>query len=669
MGICRFLLRDKQALVAPGSQSAMLATTPADPPFKMFRHLEIDAKLSDAGVLEGKMLRSYRGDAEVIVRALFRQLPQSQWNDVAHALAQGMGFAGEVSEVNADSPEDTSHPFQYSNEYTRKDYPDWPNRRILPPLGFVGLPEIKDSDERTQPIVLGGKEEITDIARVELPKGCVPRLPLDVDEVRDFAEYHSIYTFNNGVFTAEVHLLIKRTEIPLSALKEYQSLQEAIADDQSRYTEIRSGAVSLNAPKYLPKASSNPDATKLVDKAREEYKQHDDDAASENVERALKLDASYVDAWTVLGNVRLDQGRFDEGLKALQKAIDLDPNDTRSYIALADAYQDLRKTDEAIKIWREVLKRDPDQRELRLSLATTLLQAKHYSEAVPDLEAYVARYGTDLHLDFSLAEAYINTGNKEKAVAALKHAGQTSTYPEAWYKVAFNLAEYNLSLSDALLYAVKAVHSVEDRAVQTSLAEPEAGDLVCMALLARYWDSLGWVYFQQGQLDRAQRYIEAAWSLDQDKMYGEHLAKTYERQGKNSAADHLRDLAKTCPDLHRAVILSGKPQPVASFSGAEMKAANLELLKMRRTPLSGVTSAPGRAEFFVLIAPGGKVEDSKFIDGDEPMRSLSKALAGLTFNAPLPDDAPVKLVREGVLQCKGSPVTCEFTLTPVTSVR
>ena len=188
---------------------------------------------------------------------------------MAHALAQGMGFAGEVSEVNADSPEDTSHPFQYSNEYTRKDYPDWPNRRILPPLGFVGLPEIKDSDERTQPIVLGGKEEITDIARVESPKGCVPRLPLDVDEVRDFAEYHSIYTFNNGVFTAEVHLLIKRTEIPALGAED-QSLQEAIADDQSRYTEIRSGAVSLNAPKYLPKASSNPDATKLVDKRGKE---------------------------------------------------------------------------------------------------------------------------------------------------------------------------------------------------------------------------------------------------------------------------------------------------------------------------------------------------------------------------------------------------------------
>jgi hypothetical protein len=62
------------------------------------------------------------------------------------------------------------------------------------------------------------------------------------------------------------------------------------------------------------------------------------------------------------------------------------------------------------------------------------------------------------------------------------------------------------------------------------------------------------------------------------------------------------------------------------------------------------------------------VEEVKFISGDDYIRPLSKVLVSLKFKAPLPDSAPVKLVRRGVLACESGTLGCDFTLFTVASV-
>ena len=141
-------------------------------------------------MLEGKVQRAFRGDTEVLLRAAFRQLAQAQWKDLAQRISQGSGFAGEVSEVEVSAPDLTNEPFHLTYKYTRRDYPDWANHRISPPVGFAGFMEIGDK-KRTQPVFLGAPQEISAIARVTLPKGYTPRLLPRVDLVREFADYHS----------------------------------------------------------------------------------------------------------------------------------------------------------------------------------------------------------------------------------------------------------------------------------------------------------------------------------------------------------------------------------------------------------------------------------------------------------------------------------------------
>ena len=101
---------------------------------------------------------------------------------------------------------------------------------------------------------------------------------------------------------------------------------------------------------------------------------------------------------------------------------------------------------------------------------------------------------------------------------------------------------------------------------------------------------------------------------------------------------------------------------------ADQKTPLEEVQDMRRTKLGKLAVKPGSAEFFVLLAPGGAVQDVKFVSGDEQIRPLSKTVTALKFKAPLPDDAPVKLVRRGVLVCQRENLGCDFTLFPVESV-
>jgi len=666
-GYLVFVLRDKQALLIPGAAPPQLATTPPDPPFKSFQRYEIDAKLSDTGVLEGTMHRTFRGDSELIERMAFRQTPQSQWQELVQGICRAMGFAGDVSDVEVSSPEVTTEPFHFSNKYTRKNYPDWANHRITPPLGFWGLPEIKEGEKRTLPILLGGQYEVTSISRVQLPKGYTPKLLANVDQVWDFAEYHSKYSFEDGVWVTEVHVIIKKLEIPLTSLAAYQSFQKTLSDNQNLYTELSNGSAPAPPQPYVFTFSPNGDATGLLLQAQAALQRRDLDDAYDLLERALKLDDHYKAAWLMLGTVQLSKGQMKEGEADLRKGIAIDPEDAHGYVMLAYAYMHERQPEQAIAVWQDLLKHDPNNTTALINLGDTLLSLKRYGEAIPVLESAQALIKSSAPLEIALANAYLGAGKPDQAAPLLKDAADTSLSPMVWNDVAYTLADHNLNLPVAQTYAEKAVQSLEHDAANVDFDHLEKADLNRMKQLGNDWDTLGWVYFREGDFARAQKYLEAAWNLYQDRVIGEHLAQVYEKLGKTEAAKHQYILAHGFPDLNEPA-----PFPEDQFGRPtvdEHMSAVDELSEMRHTELGRVSKEQGSAEFFILLAPGGKVGAVKFISGDENIRPLSKVLASLKLKAPLPDDAPVKIIRRGVLMCNGYNLDCDFTLSPVEDVQ
>lgn len=162
-------LRDKHALVVWKDKPAALVNTPADLPYPSTQTFTMDAKFSEADVLEGNAEFTARGDLEFLLRSSFRQVPLPQWKDLTQRISASFGFGGDVSGVTASSPEKTDEPFHFSYKYTRKDFGDWPNRRIVVPLPFVILPPTDEELLPQGPTWLGAPADIQFHSQVLLP--------------------------------------------------------------------------------------------------------------------------------------------------------------------------------------------------------------------------------------------------------------------------------------------------------------------------------------------------------------------------------------------------------------------------------------------------------------------------------------------------------------------
>ena len=71
------------------------------------------------------------------------------------------------------------------------------------------------------------------------------------------------------------------------------------------------------------------------------------------------------------------------------------------------------------------------------------------------------------------------------------------------------------------------------------------------------------------------------------------------------------------------------------------------------------SAAGGNATFTITFAPG-KIEDVKFVSGDEKLKSMTTQIANSKLRANFPDTSPARLTRRGVLVCGSS--GCDFTL-------
>src|SRR5271165_789545 len=133
-------IRDKEALVIPTGGTPRLMRTPADGPFPFVDSTTATAKLDSQGTIDGHIDMELRGDTETTFREVFHGTSRSQWPEMAQNISQRMGFLGTVTNLDVSLPEQTDKPFHYAYDYSRKEYADWSNRRILPLAMPVSVP-------------------------------------------------------------------------------------------------------------------------------------------------------------------------------------------------------------------------------------------------------------------------------------------------------------------------------------------------------------------------------------------------------------------------------------------------------------------------------------------------------------------------------------------------
>jgi tetratricopeptide (TPR) repeat protein len=660
-------LRDKHALVIADDKAPGLVVTPADDPFPTLQKFEMQATLSDAGVLDGKAENTDRGDTEMLFRAAFRIVPQPQWKDLVQRVSYGLGFGGDVSNVNVPQLNKTSDPFRFSYDYKRKDYSDWANRRISPPLPHIALPEIDDEITPTVPIWLGSPGEIDFHATLELPKGYSPDLQKAVHIKRDFADYDANYSLSAGVITAERHLVIKLREVPVSEYAEYKSFRKAVDDDYDSYTSLSAGRSASTLATYqeeiwnLP-MSGNAEANQFYKDAQDQYRRNDRQAEVASLRRAVEIDPKWVRAWLWLGEIYKATRQNDLALESYRKAVEDDPDQAVSYKALGFMLSSLGKTEEALPIWQQLIKVAPEKVDGYANLGIGLLYLKRYREAVSSLESAVKLSADWAPLELSLGDAYLNTGDLDKSRLAFETAIKLDSNPVILNDISYSLADRNTDLEKAKEYAEKAVRAEEEASEIVQLSGVQASDLDHTSRLATFWDTLGWVYSRLNNLVSAEAYIKAAWTLKQSPVIGQHLGHIYEQQGKKVAALHAYQLAYTASPSR---VVSYQPPRTAAFTkdasdlekdirrlGGKLESMDLmgELNHARTFKMPRIVGGMASAEFFVLIGRGDKVE-AKFISGSDSLKGAQKILESTNFNLKFPDDYPTRIVRRGIVAC------------------
>jgi len=691
-GLLLASLRDKQALVMPTGKAAALMTTPAQPPFQSLQKYHAEGSLGSDGVLSIHVQQTMRGDTEVLYRAAFWNVPSAQWKDLGQRISAASGFGGDVTNVAASAPDELDKPFQFSYDYTRKDYATFSsNHQIIAPLPWFGIEGASSEEQKPEgPVKLGALGKVVFESVVKLPAGYTPKYSEKKDLTQDFADYNAIYEINHGELIANRVLTIKKSEVPISSWESYKLFCKVLSDERDRYIDLVSGATiypagegpqsttatataapSIEGSQPSEGSNANPEIVRLMEEGNQALQNRDLTRGEEAYRHVIALDPKYLGAHERLGWIYLAQNNQEGGISELRKEEEYNPGNLSAYQMLGSFLQQLRRYDEATQQYRELLKRDPGNRDAALNLAALLTTVKKDSQAAEVLEKAVEMSPDSQALLYALVQAYLRNKQSDKALATLKKTRiREETIPSTLNSVAYSMADANVSLDLAAEYADRALHQAETESLK---AEDDNAALINTQLLSKTWGTVGWIYFRKGDHDKALPYLKSAWLLSQDGATGNHLAQLYEDQGKKQDAAHQYLLALAASSANsnenKAEITQrykkltgqdpdeapklrrGPPSSESAFPGEELS-------RMRTKEISANPHAAGSAVFTVIFSQG-KSENAKYVSGVQSLESMASQIRAAKIDVELPDASPVRIVRRGILMCGST--GCSFT--------
>jgi len=669
-----YTLRHKQALVIPpttakNAPAPHLEETPADTPKPDYERSEITGKINEIGKLEAHVSYEFQGDEELLLRSIFRRVPQSNWQRVADNINVGLG--GDVSHLVVSDPAATKEPFTLSYDVSRPNFLDWSKKKtqVALPLVQFSLPDIDpdNPDNDGEPLKLGPKGEYSYKVKLGLPTKYSAQAPLAFSLKRDYAEYEATYKMDNGVLDAGRKLILHQDELPVDRASDYASFRRAVGADLSQQLTVE----NASAGGIVPPADMKVDD--LIESARAASDAGNLQVAEALLKRATELDPKNKYAWNNLGLIYLGTRQDDQAIVCFKKQIEVNPYDDFAYNNLGRTYWQDRNYEEAVKAFNKQLENNPLDKFAHSNLGQMYAEWHKYDLAVPELEKAISLMPDSAELQVTLGDAYLNLGQDTKALATFDHAVELNATPLVWNNIAYQLSLKGSHLDRAQQYAESAVSATAAALRNISLDYLSQKDLPLVSSLIAYWDTLGWVEFGEGNLDKAQKYVAAAWSLGHHGEVGDHLGQIYEKLGNKDLA--LRTYALSMNGLRP---IPETRQRLASLAGGESNADAAvthykEELEHLRTVDLGKTTQNGNADFFILLSGGigekAKVNAVKFVSGDEKLKSYTDALRTADYHLTFPDDTPVKILRRGTLSCSVATGGCKFILTLPDDVR
>ncbi len=652
-------LRDKSALLVAADGSGQLVKTPADPPFVSTQDVHIEGEVSDLGKLTAHAHYTMRGDAELVLRLAFRKTPEAEWTQLGQTILSLDGIKGEVSAAKPSDPLDTKDPFALDIAFTQSDFVDWSAKRAKAelPLLAIGLPSAPAKS--SQPIHLGSPLNVNVSLKLGLPAALAAQPPVGTSLTRDYAEYGSNYSYAEHTLTARRSLDFKIRELPASRAADYDAFTRAVTKDETQ-------PLALENTKGAPAVPASATADELLEAGLAAFNAGNAASAIPLFERLVQIDPHHKGAWNNLGLARLRTGNYDAAIVAFQKQLEIDPSDQHANDYLGLAYQQQRNYPQAIAAFRKQTSMNPLDSAAHAALGEILLEQHEYAAAVLELDKATILSPENVGLRLALGSASLNSGDDKKALAAFEAAAQLSPTPPVWNNIAYNLADRATDLEKAQHYAESAIAATEADLQKIDLSHLTPEHLSDVANLGAYWDTLGWVYFRKVDLASAERYVRAAWMLDQSGEIGDHLAQIDEQLGQKARAIHDYALALAAPGSlpetrAKLILLLGGNTQIDTL----VEQARPDLAALRRIPAGKLDAEDVQADFLILLSPGEKsaqVDGVRFVGGSEKLKPFSDRLRSLDYGVVFPNSTPVRLVRRGTLACTVETGDCTLTL-------
>ncbi len=660
-------LRDKQALAIPPDGNAVLVRTPADLPFEAFDRTALVGSVNDSGELTAHVTAISRGDTEIALRYSMRRMPSSHWKDIFEYMLKRAQMPGvEITNLKSSDPSATDDPLTVDFDVTVHNYFDWSaaESKFVLPLGSIHMPSADDDEgdagASAEPIKLGAVREDQAEVKITFPAKYKVHSPIDVDLKRDYAEYHATYKFDAGQLTSHRTLKVTASEIPHDRNEDYAAFRRVVGSDEAQQVMLDNlsptGAV----------IGANESADDLESAGVEALHNEKYQLAVTLFQQVVKLEPKHKSAWNNLGQAYMALGETDKAVQAYQTAIISNPYDEFAYSNLGLAYESQAKYDDAIKQFQKQLEINPLDRFAHGNLGQLYLQQKKYAEAVAELEKAADLEPKNPLVHISLGQAYIATNQTDKGMANFEEAIRLAPNPLTWNDISYALSEENVQLDRAAQYADAATNALETQARDVNLDNLRMQDIGTTRLLFAVWDTRGWVEFKRGDFDAAEKYILPAWQAGGAGDEAEHLGEIYEKQGKREQAIDYYMLSLVV----EGASMDARPRLTAlgvKDIDGRMPAARKKLAQ--RDTISLDKSDRGTAEFFLLVSPG-KVEQVKFIKGDDNLQSFTEILQKTDVRMKFPPQSQARVVRRAVVHCGTTALgPCTMELVPSIDVR
>uniref|UniRef100_A0A7S3ZFV4 Cdc23 domain-containing protein n=1 Tax=Lotharella globosa TaxID=91324 RepID=A0A7S3ZFV4_9EUKA len=133
--------------------------------------------------------------------------------------------------------------------------------------------------------------------------------------------------------------------------------------------------------------------------------------------RALRLDPSYLSAWTLMGHEYVEMRNSAAAIEAYRRAVDINPRDYRAWYGLGQTYEIMRMHNYALYYFRKATKLRPYDARMWCAMGDTFDRLSRYEDAIKCYKQAEGNEDPEGSAILKLANAYKKTKDNDTAAA------------------------------------------------------------------------------------------------------------------------------------------------------------------------------------------------------------------------------------------------------------